>query len=95
MGASAIYRLKEGKFGKWLTDKKLNGPNGLFVEGDKLLAGLRDRIVAIDMQSGEISDYILHTGSIDGLEADGRGNVQVGMAALYLDLAQFLSQIPL
>ena len=74
MGASAIYRLKEGKFGKWLTDKKLNGPNGLFVEGDKLLAGLRDRIVAIDMQSGEISDYILHTGSIDGLEADGRGN---------------------
>ena len=74
MGASAIYRLKEGKFGKWLTDKKLNGPNGLFVEGDKLLAGLHDRIVAIDMQSGEISDYILHTGSIDGLEADGRGN---------------------
>ena len=74
MGASAIYRLKKGMFVRWLADKKLNGPNGLFVEGDYLLAGLQDRIVRIDLRTKEISDYILHTGSIDGLEADGRGN---------------------
>ncbi len=74
MGASAVYRLRDGHFEKWLTDKKLNGPNGLYVENNDLLAGLKDRIVRIDLQTQKISDYILHTGSIDGLEADGKGN---------------------
>ena len=74
MGASAVYRLHGGIFEKWIRDKRLNGPNGLYVEDDRLLAGLKDRIVSIDLQSREIKDFILHTGSIDGLEADGRGN---------------------
>ena len=74
MGASAVYRLQEGRFVRWLTDKKLKSPNGLFVEGDHLLAGLQDRIVSIDLRTKKVSDYILHTGSIDGLEADGKGN---------------------
>lgn len=74
MGASAIYRLQGDRFEKWVVDKKLDGPNGLFVEKGGLLAGLKDRIVRIDLQTRKISDYILHTGSIDGLEADGRGN---------------------
>ncbi len=74
MGASAVYRLQGDHFEKWVVDKKLNGPNGLYVEKGSLLAGLKDRIVRIDLQTQKISDYILHTGSIDGLEADGRGN---------------------
>ncbi|HHJ10430.1 MAG TPA: hypothetical protein ENK25_06005 [Bacteroidetes bacterium] len=74
MGGSAVYRLRNGVFLKWIHDKRLNGPNGLYVEDNKLLAGLKDRIVSIDIQSGKISDYILQTGSIDGLEGDGCGN---------------------
>ncbi len=74
MGASSIYWLKGGKIEKWAVSKKLSSPNGLFIEKDKLLAGLKDRIVSIDLQSREITDLILHTGSIDGLEADGKGN---------------------
>jgi outer membrane protein assembly factor BamB len=74
MGASAIYRLKGGALEKWVVSKRLSSPNGLFVEKDILLAGLKDRIVSIDLQSREITDLILNTGSIDGLEADGQGN---------------------
>ncbi len=73
MGGSAVYRLHNGVFEKWVRDKRLKGPNGLYIEGGRLLAGLKDRIVSIDLQSGKISDYILHTGSIDGLESDGHG----------------------
>ncbi len=74
MGASAIYRLHNGVFEKWLQNKRLTSPNGLYVEGNNLLAGLKDRIVSIDLSSRKIRDYILHTGSIDGLESDGRGH---------------------
>ena len=73
MGASAVYRLENGRFSLWVKDPRLNGPNGLLAEKGRLLAGLKDRIVSIDPVSGEIRDYILHTGSIDGLEADGHG----------------------
>ncbi len=74
MGGSAIYRLSNGIFMKWVYDKRLQSPNGLFAERNMLLAGLKDRIVSIDMKSRKIDDYILHTGSIDGLESDGHGN---------------------
>ncbi len=73
MGASAVYRLQGDRFERWLHDARLNGPNGLFVENGALLAGLKDRIVRIDTARRTITDLVLHTGSIDGLEGDGRG----------------------
>jgi len=74
MNGSAIYRLSNGVFKRWVSDKRLDGPNGLFIEHNNLLAGLKDRIVSINLNTRDIRDYILHTGGIDGLEADGHGN---------------------
>jgi hypothetical protein len=34
---NTIWRLKDGSFEPWLTNDALNGPNGLFVQGDKLI----------------------------------------------------------
>ncbi len=47
--------------------------NGLEVEGKLLLAGQRNRIVAIDLNTLKVSTFISNTGSIDGLEAVGDG----------------------
>jgi hypothetical protein len=54
--------------------KGLNQPNGLCVEGNNLMVGLRDRIVIINLRSKQISDYIMNTGGIDGIAADGKSN---------------------
>ncbi|MDB5539843.1 MAG: hypothetical protein JWQ89_1570 [Devosia sp.] len=35
----SIYRVEGGKAEKWLTDDKLLAPNGVFMDGDKLLIG--------------------------------------------------------
>jgi sugar lactone lactonase YvrE len=34
---NTIWRLKDGNFEPWLTNDDLNGPNGLMVQGDKLI----------------------------------------------------------
>jgi DNA-binding beta-propeller fold protein YncE len=34
-----IYRLKDGEFGVWLEDAKLDGPNGLHCETERMLVG--------------------------------------------------------
>jgi len=74
MNDNAIYRLRDSGPELFLKSERLNQPNGLFAEGDKLLAGLRDRIVMINLKSKEITDFILNTGGIDGIVADGKRN---------------------
>jgi hypothetical protein len=71
---NAIYLVKDGKYEVFAQSDRLKGPNGLYIESGKLLAGLEDRIVSIDLRTRRISDYILNTGSIDGLVPDGKGN---------------------
>ena len=68
-----LYILSNNKMEKWLQSEKLNSPNGLYAENGYLMVGLEDRIVKIDTKNQEITDFILNTGSIDGLEKDGHG----------------------
>ncbi len=74
MNDNAIYRLRGSEPELFIKSERLNQPNGLFIEGNNLLAGLRDRIVIINLKSKEITDFILNTGGIDGIVADGKGN---------------------
>jgi outer membrane protein assembly factor BamB len=74
MNGNAVYMIKGGKPELLVKSEKLNGPNGLYFSGDRLLAGLQDRIVSIDIRTREIKDYISNTGGIDGLVTDGNGN---------------------
>ena len=74
MTDNAIYRLKNSVPELYIKSEKLNQPNGLYVEGNNLMVGLRDRIVTINLRSKQISDYILNTGGIDGIAADGKSN---------------------
>jgi sugar lactone lactonase YvrE len=78
---NTIWRLKDGVFEPWLANDDLNGPNGLFVQGDKLIVAsfgkLPDQgapelggLLAVDLKDQSVSklrgDPI---GNLDGLQA--------------------------
>lgn len=71
---SSIHRIKQGKAELFAKSDQLEGINGLYVYEGNLLAGLKDKIVRIDLKTNEIKDFILDTGGIDGLVPDGEGN---------------------
>lgn len=78
---NTIWRLKDGTFEPWLADDDLNGPNGLLVQGDKLIvasfgklpgAGQKQELaglLAVDLEDQSVSklggDLI---GNLDGLQ---------------------------
>lgn len=74
-GNESIYAIKDGKIGLWLKSEKLKGINGLLTESNRLLAGLPDRIVAIDYKEKSIKDFILNTGGIDGIVSTDKGYI--------------------
>ena len=71
---NALYKIANGKQELLVKSDKLNGPNGLYVDGNRLLAGLKDRMISIDLKTHEISDNISNTGGIDGIAPDGNGS---------------------
>lgn len=71
---STIHRIRPGKAELLVKSDNLKGINGLYVFEGNLLAGLENKIVRIDLKTNEIRDFILNTGSVDGLVPDGDGN---------------------
>jgi hypothetical protein len=71
-----IYRFENGNCEAWLEGWPLVGPNGLLVDGDKLVVGnLRgENLLVIDRRSKTVeADIELGSGMVDGVEADGEG----------------------
>ncbi|KAF0194813.1 MAG: NHL repeat containing protein [Bacteroidetes bacterium] len=66
-----IYRISEKKLEILSDSPEVKASNGLCVKNGLLLCGQNDRIVAINLKSGEITTYINNTGGIDGLESVG------------------------
>ena len=44
---NTIWRLKDGSFEPWIADDKLNGPNGLLVQGDMLIVASLGKIPGV------------------------------------------------
>ena len=75
--ANKLYRLKNGVFEIWLEGEPLDAPNGLFVEGSTLLSGNKNKVLAIDITTGDIEPFVDSTGTgniTDGLVPDGKGS---------------------
>ena len=70
---SCIFELKGDKLEILLNSTEVKASNGLCVDGKILLAGQRNRIAAIDLETMEVTTFISNTGSIDGLVAMGDG----------------------
>lgn len=78
-----IHRLKNGRFRIWLKDDRLNGPNGLLVQGHRLLVAStgprgnpppKAQLLAVSMKDKSITSVTgdRPVGNLDGLEADGK-----------------------
>ena len=69
-----IYVLKNGKVNVWLDNERLDNPNGLYVENKKLLIGIKNSVLSVDIKTKDVKTYIKNTGGIDGLVPDEQGN---------------------
>jgi len=82
---NAIWRLKDGVFEPWFANDELNGPNGLFLQGDKLVVAsfgkLPDQgapelggLVAVDLKDQSVGKLRGEPiGNLDGLQAGEAG----------------------
>jgi sugar lactone lactonase YvrE len=76
---SAIYCLSGGKLDVWLKNSEISRPNGLYMDGDRLLVGNcgDGTIKAVTLTDKKITVVATVGGSIDGLRPDGQGNYYI------------------
>lgn len=76
MATDRIHRLSGGRVTTWLSSKKLQNPNGLFIEKKRLMVASKGggNIKIIDIRKKSITDWVSIGGNPDGLVSDGRGN---------------------
>jgi sugar lactone lactonase YvrE len=73
---SVIYRYEDGEFREWLRADDIRNPNGLKVDGARLIVGNNGDacLKAVDLSTRGITTVArLSPGVIDGVELDGKG----------------------
>jgi len=81
-GAGVIYRLADGEVEAWAAGDEIARPNGLHVDGDRLIVGNNgdSSLKSVDLADGTIRTIArLGPGVIDGIETDGNGNYLVSL----------------
>jgi DNA-binding beta-propeller fold protein YncE len=71
---NTIWRLKDGTFEPWLTNDDLNGPNGLIVQGDKLIVASFGRMPS-QGQKKEIAGLLSVSLEDQSIKPIGKGAV--------------------
>ena len=72
-----IHRYEDGGFREWLTAGSIRNPNGIKVDGDRLIVGSNGdaSLKAVDLETQAITTVArLSAGVIDGVELDGQGD---------------------
>ncbi len=71
-----LYKLENGKLEYWLKAPEINRPNGLFMDGETLMAGdgSSGKLCRIDPKTKTITPIAETDSGIDGLKPDGKGN---------------------
>jgi len=72
MMGTSIYRIYDGKSEKWLDDKFITAPNGLFIDENQLMIGC-NKIIRAGITDKKITTWLTNTGAIDGLKGTGDG----------------------
>jgi sugar lactone lactonase YvrE len=69
-----IYRLQQGRLEAWLQAPEIQRPNGLYMQGERLLVGhaREGDLHAVDLQSRKITPLAKGDFGIDGLQPIGR-----------------------
>lgn len=73
MHSNKIYRLTDNKVSVWSDSARLVTPNGLALKNGKLIVGIKDAILSIDLKDKSISVEVegRYTGGTDGLKPAG------------------------
>jgi hypothetical protein len=73
-----VYRHAGGKLEPWL--ENLSRPNALLCEKNRLLVGLNEKLIAVDLKSRtvQVLARFEQGANIDGIEPDGSGGYLVG-----------------
>jgi sugar lactone lactonase YvrE len=73
---SVIYRFSGGKMEVWLRHRTIQSPNGLFVDGERLIVGNSGdaTLKAVDLLEKTVSTAVNVGSQVDGVVVDGRGN---------------------
>jgi len=78
---SVVYRLVDGKIEVWLEDERVGRPNGIYLDGDRLIVGCSADgcLKAVGLSDREVRTIAcLGSGSVmDGVQGDGHGNYVV------------------
>jgi len=78
--ANTIIRIVDGIAEAWLIGGEISRPNGLHVDGDRLVVGNNGdgTLKGVDLATGEVSTIVaLGEGIIDGVSSDAAGNLLV------------------
>lgn len=91
MVTNTIHKLADGEFSTWLQSEALESPNGLHIQGDKMIVGSWGKMtdgfateVPGHLKTISIADMTIESlgdgtpvGNLDGVEPDGKGNYLV------------------
>ena len=71
MSTNKIHKISGEEITVFIDKGHFKNVNGLYFANDTLFAGQKNCIKAVNPETGDEKDYIMNTGSIDGLEAAG------------------------
>ncbi len=73
---SAIYRFSDGTLEVWLRHKDIQSPNGLCIDGGRLIVGNSGdaTLKAVDLEDRSVTTAVNVGSSIDGVKIDSKGN---------------------
>lgn len=71
----SIHKLKDGKVSLVVRSEFFPNVNGIVALDNKILIGTGEKIVRYYLETGEVKDYMLNTGGVDGLAKIGKGLV--------------------
>ncbi len=73
---SAIYRFSDGTLEVWLRHKDIQSPNGLCIDGGRLIVGNSGdaTLKAVDLEDRSVTTVVNVGSPIDGVKIDSKGN---------------------
>jgi DNA-binding beta-propeller fold protein YncE len=74
MSTNKIHRIVKNKIEMFFDNDEIIKPNGLTFEDKDLLIGTKNGIFTLNTSDKSLHHLVKNTGSIDGLELDGKGN---------------------
>jgi hypothetical protein len=66
--ANSYFKISNGIANLLVENEKFAFPNGILFENGNILSGVGDRIIKINPVTGKWEDFIMETGSVDGLQ---------------------------